>query len=500
MNIIRSSSKHLGTLALAALAALAVGCSGGGGEDTSTGSESQALTVVCEAPPSGPVQGVDVSVYQGAFDWPAAHVAFGYARISDGTGFIDNTFGPNWANMKSAGVLRGAYQFFEPGEDEIAQANIVINAVGRLGEGDLPVQLDLEVTGGQSPATIQARAAHWLSLVEAGTGKRPIIYSYGSFLQTNLGSGFGAYPLWIAAYGPACPSVPLGWSNWLMWQYSDGGGKLDHDVFSGSIEELRALAGASGASATAVDFPYRAIARDATGNGYWIGGSDGGIFSYGDAAFHGSVGGHTLNAKVVGMAATHDGAGYWLAGADGGVFSFGNAAFHGSAGGIHLNRPIVGIAAMPDASGYWLVAADGGVFSYGNAGFHGSAGAQKLNAPVVGMAASHDGNGYWLVAADGGIFSYGNAGFHGSLGATKLNAPIVGMAASPSGNGYVLVAADGGVFCFGDAQFHGSMGGKALHTPIVGISVTPDGGGYWLVGGDGGVFSFGNAPFAGSRG
>ena len=52
---------------------------------------------------------------------------------------------------------------------------------------DLPLVLDVEVTGGQSPATIRAAAQTWLDLVEAGTGKRPLIYSYASFLEDNLG-------------------------------------------------------------------------------------------------------------------------------------------------------------------------------------------------------------------------------------------------------------------------------------------------------------------------
>ncbi|MHB8219823.1 MAG: S53 family peptidase, partial [Acidimicrobiales bacterium] len=39
------------------------------------------------------------------------------------------------------------------------------------------------------------------------------------------------------------------------------------------------------------------------------------------------------------------GMGYWLDAADGGIFAFGNAQFHGSMGGRPLNRPIVGMAA-----------------------------------------------------------------------------------------------------------------------------------------------------------
>ena len=49
-----------------------------------------------------------------------------------------------------------------------------------------------------------------------------------------------------------------------------------------------------------------------------------------------------LNRPVVGVAPTTDGAGYWLFAADGGVFTFGDAAFDGSMGGMPLNAPVVG--------------------------------------------------------------------------------------------------------------------------------------------------------------
>ncbi|MDA8279290.1 MAG: hypothetical protein M0Z63_02510, partial [Actinomycetota bacterium] len=74
-----------------------------------------------------------------------------------------------------------------------------------------------------------------------------------------------------------------------------------------------------------------------------------------------------LNSPVVGIAPTPDGGGYWLVGADGGVFSFGDASYAGSMAATHLNSPVVGIAPTPDGGGYWLVGADGGVFSFGDA-------------------------------------------------------------------------------------------------------------------------------------
>ncbi len=82
--------------------------------------------------------------------------------------------------------------------------------------------------------------------------------------------------------------------------------------------------------------------------------------------------GHHLNARVVGMAMTPDGNGYWLVAADGGVFTFGDAGFFGSMAGQHLAGPVVGMAAT-DGKGYFLAGSDGGVFTFGDARFTSSA-------------------------------------------------------------------------------------------------------------------------------
>jgi hypothetical protein len=86
------------------------------------------------------------------------------------------------------------------------------------------------------------------------------------------------------------------------------------------------------------------------------------------------------------MAATADGRGYWLVAADGGIFAFGDAGFHGSMGGKALNAPMVGMAATPDGGGYWTVAADGGIFAFGTADYFGSMGGKALDRPMVGMS------------------------------------------------------------------------------------------------------------------
>jgi len=227
-------------LGLAATAACA--SSSRPGEDV--GATNAAVTEKCGASPGGAVQGRDVSDYQGAFDWKGTGVAFGYARVSDGVGFLDDQFDGNWSRMKDAGIRRGAYQFFEPSQSATDQANLVVKKVGKLGAGDLPAMIDIEVTDGASPGEMASAIRTWLEVVERGTGLRPIIYTGSYFWEDNVGAtDFGDYPIWIAAYGPPCPSLPAGWSNWTFWQYSDGGGALDHDVFNGSLADLEKLEG-----------------------------------------------------------------------------------------------------------------------------------------------------------------------------------------------------------------------------------------------------------------
>ena len=122
-----------------------------------------------------------------------------------------------------------------------------------------------------------------------------------------------------------------------------------------------------------------------------------------------------MNAPIVGMAATISGHGYWLVASDGGVFAYGDALFHGSAGDKHLAAPIVSMTPRPQGDGYWLLGADGGVFSF-NVPYYGSLPGSGLCVIPTGVQirATATGNGYWLASADGGIYTFGDAAFLGS--------------------------------------------------------------------------------------
>lgn len=113
---------------------------------------------------------------------------------------------------------------------------------------------------------------------------------------------------------------------------------------------------------------------------------------------------------------------------DGGVFTFGDAKFRGSMGSTPLNQPVVGLVPTESNTGYWLVAADGGVFAF-NAPFLGSMGHTRLARPVIGMV--RYGNGYMMVGQDGGIFDFSKEPFFGSLGGSRstdftISAALIG--------------------------------------------------------------------------
>ena len=56
---------------------------------------------------------------------------------------------------------------------------------------------------------------------------------------------------------------------------------------------------------------------------------DGAVDTFDGARFYGSMSGKAMNAPVVGIGSTPSGNGYWLIGADGGIFTFGDAPYLG---------------------------------------------------------------------------------------------------------------------------------------------------------------------------
>jgi hypothetical protein len=246
-------------------------------------------------------------------------------------------------------------------------------------------------------------------------------------------------------------------------------------------------------------------------HGYWLVGSDGGIFTFGAAQFYGSTGALTLQRPVVGITPTANDGGYWLVASDGGIFSFGNAGYYGSipelgfapAGSANpkrLNAPIVGMVPSADGAGYFMVASDGGVFAFGDAKFEGSCPSiGGCAGAAVAVMPDASGNGYWLVTATGHVYAFGDAVNYGAPGPQAV--PVTAAVRTNDGAGYWLLFANGVVAPYGDAaDLGGPTGALGGLNPASAIFTTSDGGGYWVASANGSVYTYGDAPSDGSMG
>jgi lysozyme len=226
-------------------------------------------------PPSCPagsvMEGVDVSQYAGTIDWKKVRASgrtFAYARASLGTSQGDPSFAQNYAAIKAAGLLRGAFHTFDATVDVTMQAEKFITIIGTLQPGDLPPALDVEQQGslytGQGTVTLsalQAGIGQWMTQVQAATGRTPIVYSSAPLLQQVLGAGTSGDLLWVVNPGVTCPTLPVGAQKWILWQYSATGavsgvpGAVTLDRFNGTLADLKALAKGSTAAAASNGSP-----------------------------------------------------------------------------------------------------------------------------------------------------------------------------------------------------------------------------------------------------
>jgi lysozyme len=173
-------------------------------------------------------RGIDVSSFQHTIDWQqvsSACLGFIYVRISAGT-TPDVNAASNLAGARTTTAAVGAYQYFHPGQDVFAQAQLMIASSDHQ-SGDLPPAIDVETTDGLPLPQVIANIQDWLTTVEDALGVRPLIYSSPTFWSAHIhATSLTAYSLWVANYTTAHePTLPLGgWpGGWTLWQYSRTG-------------------------------------------------------------------------------------------------------------------------------------------------------------------------------------------------------------------------------------------------------------------------------------
>jgi len=212
--------------------------------------------------PNGPIEGLDVSQWQGAVDFRKVQASgrqFVYIRATAGRLTTDSRYAYNRAAAVAAGLAVGAYHFAHPDRkigsvklDATLEADHFLKVAGYR-HGMLAPVLDLETGARLGPAFLQGWVKTWLTRVYSKLHVRAVIYTTESFWDANMGNtrwfaDNGYRVLWIAHWGTTTPAVPAAnWAggSWTMWQYTDCGTVpgishcVDLDRFRGG--DLRAI-------------------------------------------------------------------------------------------------------------------------------------------------------------------------------------------------------------------------------------------------------------------
>jgi len=176
------------------------------------------------------MDGIDVSRFQGTIDWAAVKatgsVDFVIAKATEGLSLVDDQFARNLSVCKERGIPIGAYHFFHPHSDPKAQADHFLSVVD-VDDLDILPAVDVELSDNVAQAGIVQALSTFIQAIEKKTnGKRMLLYTFYSFWNDTMhgSDAFSGHPLWLAEYNQdPSPTLPLGFSNYAIWQYSKTG-------------------------------------------------------------------------------------------------------------------------------------------------------------------------------------------------------------------------------------------------------------------------------------
>ena len=162
-----------------------------------------------------------------------------YIRAMTCRGEEDYSFRLNWELYKQVGLKRGAYGFTSP-TTPLTFADRFVDIIDDTGDpGELPPWLDYEDVKiiPKPPRPTASATKAWLDRVEL-LYRRPMIYtSHVMWFDPISPVWTNDYKLAVANYTNALrPTLPHGWNDWYMWQYSARGDGIAHGVKSKDID------------------------------------------------------------------------------------------------------------------------------------------------------------------------------------------------------------------------------------------------------------------------
>ena len=97
-----------------------------------------------------------------------------------------------------------------------------INIVNREEQDLLPV-IDVEKRDRWTPQQLRDSVKVFADLIEDYYGVKPVIYTFETFFNRNLGLAFDKYPIFIAKYPKGQEQPNINGVKWILWQFSESG-------------------------------------------------------------------------------------------------------------------------------------------------------------------------------------------------------------------------------------------------------------------------------------
>lgn len=172
-----------------------------------------------------PVNGVDVSAYQGQVDWDtlsSQDIDFAYIKATEGSTFKDSCFEYNWKEAGETDLRIGAYHFFSfesSGEKQAANFIDSVDVIPMM----LPPVIDVEYYGKYQNeddidvVEIRAELRNMISILKEEYGVNPVLYVSEETYNTIVAQEFSDCDIWYrSVYGKIDGDL-----DWTFWQYSN---------------------------------------------------------------------------------------------------------------------------------------------------------------------------------------------------------------------------------------------------------------------------------------
>lgn len=177
------------------------------------------------------IYGIDCSSNNGLVDWTLAAsrgVQFAFYRKNLCL-WQDRLFAQNSAALIASGIRPCLYTVWDPKLPMEPQFQAFIKDIEPEPWWRIAIDVERSHSWGVNSSRVMNALMYMLHSIAGWHGKRPLIYTnryyWNRYYSTRPGWG-DDWGLWVANYQAKAPAIPVGWTDYVIWQFSADGNRL----------------------------------------------------------------------------------------------------------------------------------------------------------------------------------------------------------------------------------------------------------------------------------